>query len=298
LYGGGLRWQLPGRATVLTLDAKYMLRPDSTDLTYLLYPEQWEPEQWNGIATAQLWDRFDHHGGSMTVALRARSSAVGSGSHFGQISLTAVEEKKLGRLQLRMRLFGQFADGDLPRESALYLAGASPEEMMEDKFVRSIGFVPYDWLGYGAEVNHFQHGGGLNLRGYAGYLAPELVGEENELLFTYVGNSGWAVNGELDVDGLFPIRPRATRRWLHIDAYLFGDVGSITYLNANNNQLLTDPRADAGAGFCFTIKRWWRFSDVKPLTIRFDMPLLLSRLPAAEEDYFGFRYLVAVGRTF
>ena len=298
LYGGGLRWQLPGRATVLTLDAKYMLRADSSDLTYLQYPEQWELNRWNGIATAQLWDRFDHRGGSFTVQLRGRSSGVGSHTHFGQISLSAIEQKSLGKLQLRVRLFGQFADGEVPRESALYLAGASPEEMMEDKYVRSIGLVPYDWLGYGAEVNHFQHGGGLNLRGYAGYLAPESVGTENALLFTYVGNSGWAVNGELDVDGLFPIRPRATRRWLHIDAYLFGDIGAITYLNQNNNQLLAEPRADAGAGFCLTIKRWWRFTDIKPLTLRFDMPLFLSSLPAAEEDHFGFRYVVGIGRTF
>ena len=298
LYGGGLRWQLPGRATVLTLDAKYMLRADSSDLTYLQYPEQWELNRWNGIATAQLWDRFDHRGGSFTIQLRGRSSGVGSHTHFGQISLSAIEQKSLGKLQLRVRLFGQFADGEVPRESALYLAGASPEEMMEDKYVRSIGLVPYDWLGYGAEVNHFQHGGGLNLRGYAGYLAPESVGTENALLFTYVGNSGWAVNGELDVDGLFPIRPRATRRWLHIDAYLFGDIGAITYLNQNNNQLLAEPRADAGAGFCLTIKRWWRFTDIKPLTLRFDMPLFLSSLPAAEEDHFGFRYVVGIGRTF
>ncbi|MEZ4739918.1 MAG: hypothetical protein R2818_11335 [Flavobacteriales bacterium] len=44
---------------------------------------------------------------------------------------------------------------------------------MENKYVRSIGLVPYEWLGYGADVNSFQQGGGLGLRGYAGYLAPK-----------------------------------------------------------------------------------------------------------------------------
>ncbi len=50
--------------------------------------------------------------------------------------------------------------------------------MMENKYVRSIGLVPYEWLGYGADVNSFQHGGGLGLRGYAGYLAPEEIDGE------------------------------------------------------------------------------------------------------------------------
>lgn len=298
LYGGGLRWNLPGRATTVSLDAKYMLRADSSDLTYLQYPDQWEPNAWNGIATAQLWDRFTHRGGDLTLTLRARSSAIGSASYFGSISATAVEVKQLGPLQLRVRVHGQYGEGDIPRESALYLAGASPEEMMEDKYVRSIGLVPYDWLGYGAEANHFQHGGGLNLRGYAGYLAPERLADEPSIVYTYFGNSGYAINGELDIDGLFPFRPSFTRRWLLLDAYLFGDIGSITYLNTSNNQVLADPRADAGAGVCLTIKRWWRFTDLKPITLRFDMPLLLSAVPAAEEDHFGFRYLVGVGRTF
>ena len=31
---------------------------------------------------------------------------------------------------------------------------------MEHKSTRSAGFTPYDWLGYGADVNHFQAGGG------------------------------------------------------------------------------------------------------------------------------------------
>ena len=78
----------------------------------------------------------------------------------------------------------------------LFLAGASPEEMMENKYTRSAGFTPYDWLGYGPEVNHFQMGGGLGLRGYAGYVAPELTGN-GDLMLTYRGNSGAALNAEL-----------------------------------------------------------------------------------------------------
>jgi len=61
---------------------------------------------------------------------------------------------------------------------------------------------------------------------------------------------------------------------------------------------LAAPRADAGAGLALTIKRFGPLVDIKPLTIRFDMPMLLSALPAGEADHFGFRYVVGVGRSF
>jgi hypothetical protein len=38
--------------------------------------------------------------------------------------------------------------------------------------------------------------------------------------------------------------------------------------------------------------------DIEPITIRFDMPLFLSALPAGESDHFGFRYVVGIGRSF
>jgi aminopeptidase N len=185
-------------------------------------------------------------------------------------------------------------------ESAIYLAGASPEELMENKYVRSIGFVPYEWTGYGANVNHFHHGGGLGLRGYAGYLAPEEV-EDGQLVFTHFGNTGLSASGEVDLDGLVNFRPGKLARYLHLDVYLFGDVGMMGYRIQRNGQdllRLAKPRADAGAGIAFTIKRFGPLTDIKPLTIRFDMPLLLSSLPATEADHFGFRYVVGVGRSF
>jgi hypothetical protein len=37
---------------------------------------------------------------------------------------------------------------------------------------------------------------------------------------------------------------------------------------------------------------------VKPLTIRFDMPLFLSRTPALEPDYVKFRWVLGINRAF
>ena len=206
----------------------------------------------------------------------------------------------LGPFDLRTRAFGQYGSGSTPRESALYLAGANPEEMMDSKYVRSIGFVPYDWLGYGAGVNHFQQGGGLNLRGYAGYLAPEQDPDAQQVMTNY-GNTGVALSAELDLDGLINWRPGAFGRYVHLDAYLFGDVGSMGYRTTTQDgqQLyMATPRADAGFGAALTIKKWGPLVDLKPLTIRFDMPLVLSALPAGEAEYIAFRYVVGIGRSF
>ena len=36
---------------------------------------------------------------------------------------------------------------------------------------------------------------------------------------------------------------------------------------------------------------------VKPLVIRFDMPLLLNRPPASDEDFYQMRWLIGINKT-
>ncbi len=300
-YGGGFHWDLPDRRTSADIRLTYFLRRDSSDLTYLLYPKAWDLDRLNGALDLGLTRTYERGRTNGRLAIDLRSSAVGSASGYGQVRLTSTTSTRFAGLELRSRVMGQFGTGSTPRESALYLAGASPEEMMENKYVRSVGFVPYDWTGIGASVGHFQHGGGLGLRGYAGYLAPELV-DGDRVITTWYGNSGAAINLELDLDELVRFRPGKLAEHVHLDVYLFGDVGSMGYRTTtsggNTTLALAAPRADAGLGAAFTIKRFGPLSDIKPLTIRFDMPLFLSHLPATEQDHFAFRYVVAIGRNF
>jgi hypothetical protein len=44
--------------------------------------------------------------------------------------------------------------------------------------------------------------------------------------------------------------------------------------------------------------RWWKFSGLKPLTIRFDSPFFINRLPYAEKNYIQFRWLIGINRAF
>jgi aminopeptidase N len=299
-YGAGWHWRLPNGRTEVNAELLYFIRKDSSDLTYLLYPDQWELRSLNGALDLSVRHRYAYERGTGDLLLETRNSAVGSASGYAQVRLTAVNINDLGPIQVRTRGYGQFGTGDTPRESALYLAGASPEDMMENKYVRSIGLVPYDWVGYGANVNHFQQGGGLGLRGYAGYLAPE-EGPDGELIFTHYGNTGLAGNVEVDLDGLVAWKPGKLARYVHLDIYLFGDVGMMGYrenVNGQQRLKLAMPRADAGAGASLTIKRFGPLVNIKPLTLRFDMPLLLSSLPASETEYVAYRYVIGIGRSF
>lgn len=299
-YGAGFAWDLPNGNTTAQAEAIYFWRRDSTDLTYLIHPQEWELNALNASLNLSLRHRYSKGGTQGNLLLEARNSAPGGAMGYGWLRLTAINSNRRGPWELRTRVLAQYGSGSMPRESQLYLAGGSPEEMMENKYMRSIGFTPFDWNGYGADLTSLQFGGGLGLRGYAGYVAPE-TGADGQQVLTYRGSTGVGASAELDLDGLVRFRPGKLAQVLHLDAYLFGDAGVMGYRRVSGSgtvQELAAPRADAGAGFALTIKRWGPLTDIKPLTLRFDMPLFLSAIPAGEQDHFAFRYVVAVGRSF
>jgi aminopeptidase N len=300
-YEGGASWKIPFTGTRLYSNLKFMLRREPSDLTYLVQPGNWELHALNSTWNTGLEHDYDWRKGGGSWRADVRTAGIGAAFPYAQISGTAVNHLPLGRLGLRTRLFAQYGSGSTPRESRLYLAGASPEDMMDNKYVRSIGFVPFDWMGYGTGLNHLQQGGGLGLRGYAGYLAPETTAD-GSLILTYAGNTGAAINGELDLDGLVRFRPGKLAQYLHLDVYLFGDVGTMGYRTVTDlgtpQVKLAPPRADAGAGAALTIRKFGPLDGIKPLTIRFDMPLVLSNIPAGETEHVAFRYVVGIGRSF
>jgi hypothetical protein len=123
----------------------------------------------------------------------------------------------------------------------------------------------------------------------------------------YKGNSGASVSLELDYDKYFNIPPRGLLKNFHLDSYIFGDAGilqannpkiSETTLPIDNQTISTNVLASAGAGFALTIKRWSYFDGIKPLTIRFDMPLYLSNAPFVDENNIKFRWQLGINRTF
>lgn len=270
------------------------------------HPELSSYDKWNNTLNLEMEHNYSKGIGTGKIILGMRTSAIYSDFDYASIYMNIVQNKTLHKFDLRTRLFAQYMTGNnAAPESQLYLAGANPEEMAENKFTRSAGILPADWFSIGQNTNHFQMGGGLNIRGFAGYLMPVTQGLNQ--YFMYKGNSGASVSLELDYDKYFNIPPRGLLKNFHLDSYIFGDAGilqannpkiSETTLPIDNQTISTNVLASAGAGFALTIKRWSYFDGIKPLTIRFDMPLYLSNAPFVDENNIKFRWQLGINRTF
>lgn len=280
---------------------KSMYRANIAALNYLLFPAEWNHSKYNNTLNVGLDHHYDYPRGTGDLNLNMQSSALYSDYDYSDISLGVVNNNYLGRFNVRTRLFTQYGLGkNWAPESQLYFAGANPEELMDDKFTRSVGFFPSDWLGYGASVNHFHMGGGLNMRGYSGYLIPQEIVRDGkgDVQLVYKGTSGAAFNTEIEFNRLIPFNPRFLRNAFKVKTYLFGDAGVINYSTYYENLRFSDLRIDAGVGTTLTIQKWGPLEMINPLTIRFDMPFFLNRIPATEKDYLAFRWVLAVGRAF
>ena len=114
----------------------------------------------------------------------------------------------------------------------------------------------------------------------------------------YRGNSGAALNIELEFDRVFGIRLPKLGKTFDLKSYLFADLGTINYHRITESIRFTDVRADAGLGITLTIKKWGALEKVKPLTFRFDMPFFINRTPATEPGYVSWRWVLGINRAF
>lgn len=298
LYSGGMDFKSRKENNTVSVSFTSLYRRGLNALEYLLYDQEWRSSRYNNYLSASLEHDYNYPRGNGDIKLSLRTSSIGSIYDYSYLTLNAINKTQLGKFELRTRVFGQFATGEnFADENALYVSGTNPEGLMQDKFTRSRAYVPVEWLGYGVNTNHFQQGGGLNLRGYAGYLVPQ-EDEKGINRFVYKGTTGFSISAELNFEKLFHVAPSFTRNWLGIGMYLFGDAGTINYNTPDETLAFADIRADAGVGVTATIKKFGPLQTVKPFTIRFDMPLFLSRTPAVEPEYFQFRWVVGIGRTF
>lgn len=308
---GGFNWQINDNNSALVW-AQGMWRPDNYGLDYLTDRADWSstwhrPNTSLNFAWGHNYNYF-HGNGHYTFTFRAPFL---NGSNFAPFNysfaqLESINHNNIGKMEVRTRVFGRFGMGrSLPYESLVYMGGANPEEMMEDKYTRSVGFIPTDWQGISRyDVNHFQEGGGLNLRGYAGYYAPD-TRNGNELE-GYKGRSGASANIELGLENYMPWQPRHLKNWLHANVYAFGDAGVMemsnfflpNYYSISPTNQWSNVHVDAGAGVAFTIKNWGPFEKAKPLTLRIDLPLFLNRPPYSNDQYWTLRYVLGVNRAF
>ncbi|MEI7595171.1 MAG: M1 family metallopeptidase [Bacteroidota bacterium] len=290
---------------------KSMHRNIIEDYRYLLYPTEWSYDNikglygneygkvlYNNTININWLFRIENKKNINQLNLSMRSSVFTEDFNFSCFSFEYKNTTKIDEFMLKTRLFGQLGLGNKwATESSLYLAGGNSEEMMENKYVRSDGFVNESWLGYDIQTNHFQYGGGLNLRGYSGYYVAEPDNYGN-IESVYRGNTGFAVNSELEFDEYINPIPKKLRNTLGFNSYLFGDIGIINKNKAWENISFARFRADAGIGAALTIKKWGNIQKAEPLTIRFDAPIWLNRIPAVDKDYLMYRWVISISRAF
>ncbi len=306
-HRAGFNWRATDKNTI-QLYGLSMWRSNTNDLDYLIYPQEWSSTN-NAYNNSVNFAWTHHHvflGGDGYYTFSFRAPMLSSAFDYSYAQFEEINTYKISKLAIHTRWFGRYGKGNsLPYESLLFAAGANPEQMMDNKFSRSVGFVSNQGAISTYDVNHFQMSGGLNLRGYAGYFMPD--NSNGQQLIGYKTRSGASANVEVDVENYIPIHPRLTKNWLHANLYGFFDAGvmELAYTSPFSNYSFIQPtnnwsslHVDAGVGMAFTIKNFGVFEKAKPLTIRFDIPLFLNRPQYNNPVYSTFRYVVGINRAF
>ncbi len=204
---------------------------------------------------------------------------------------------RVGKLDLRTRGYARYNLGsDYIIEDALLLSGANAVSFMDNRLARSTSLIPDKWITFGSNPNHFHLPGGLNIRGYSGYLSGT-TSDEGKLEHHHFGNTGMAVNGELSMLRVINPVPRFLKDYLNIDMYGFYDAGIIDKASISKLPRFKRVYMDAGVGVNFTVTQWWKFDKLKPVTLRVDMPLFLNIKPYSDESHFKFRWMLGLEKV-
>lgn len=277
---------------------------DSGSTPYLLYPDAWSSfgNKRNTKISLDYTKAYNGFNSAGYFKISAVSPIFNNSFDYNYVQFETVNKQRIHKMLLSTRIFARYGAGSsIPLESALYLAGASPEEMMDNKYTRSMGFLPQNWVGYSAyNTGNFHYGGGLGLRGYSGYYAYDLRNQNQYI--AYLGKSGAAINAELDFTNYIKWKPALFKSWLKTNIYAFADAGIMQLYNTpasfSITEKISDFRADAGLGIAFTIFKWGVFDKAKPLTLRIDAPLFLNRPTYEQPQYLGSRWLLGISRAF
>jgi hypothetical protein len=247
---------------------------------------------------------YHYFTGKGDISTHLRTSMPWSDAQYGLISVNWLNKQNLGnKLEFRTRVYAAIGQGhNFPAESAVYVWGANPEDLQDNKFTRDFGSIPISDMNVATSSigGALGMGGGLNIRGMQGYMAPYSTADT--ILSFMRGNRGLSVNGELDFSRLFSFLPKISM--LSGNIYLFADAG-VMGIQSPNRTDYSGLLADAGLGMVFSVKNWnklssgkkqW-FSGSSPLNLRLDLPFFVNAVPQSEK-YFQFRWLLGINRAF
>lgn len=305
-YQLGIDWNINSKHS-FSAQVRSIYAQNEFATNYLWYGREWSSFKDNKNNHIRLGYRLAHQGfkhiGTLNVVFHAPMFT--SNYDYNYLEVTHKQVNRIDKMLLRTRIFASKGWGqNLPYESSLFLAMAAPDEMIDNKYTRTQMIAPHDWQGFNTlNTSHLHAGGGMNLRGYAGYFAYDQRDGGN--LLAYKSRSGVAINAELEFSNYIKFAPKPFKNWLKLQTYLFADAGVVELMNWQNEfeqviptQKWSDVRMDAGIGAALTITRWGKFSNASPLTIRADFPLFLNRPVFDQQKYFDFRWILGVGMSF
>lgn len=278
---------------------KAMLRDMPEDFIYLINSEEWGYRKLNSSIHFGLEHNYKYRKGLGSFLINLRTAAFTESYDFSAATLTQINKHDFWKFNLNTRFFAQIGFGSkLPSESMLYVAGANNEDLMNNKYTRSMGIVPAEWGNFGNKTNHFNSGGGLGLRGYSGYLISEQK-KDGSIRYNYKGSTGLAINTEIEFGKLFSsFNFKFLNNAIKLNPYIFGDAGMINTNLAGYSTVMSSIMADGGIGATLNILKWGNLYGIKPLTVRFDLPLFINRLPFAEKDYVQIRWILGINKAF
>lgn len=247
---------------------------------------------WDNAAFLEYSHPYKYFNGRGNIKLGLSNSGILSDYNYSEISLTVLNNTKLGKLDFRTRTYARFMDGSsIAPESALLLGGANNRELMGNKYTRSRGWIPDDWGTFARETNHWHQSGGLNLRGYTGYRATTT--QETDTFEIFGGSKGASVNAELGIGRLIGTNKLVILKRIRVNPYLFADAGIL----GNQLNQWSDLRMDAGLGTTVSYN-FRRFNKAKPIVLRIDLPLVLNRVAEEGGEYVAMRYVIGLNRAF
>jgi len=279
----------------LTLD----IRGVSRSINYLtndtILQNNWVGHKWNNTINIKYKSQIIKSKFPITLELGGRISAFLSDYSYSGAYFQLNKSINNNISTFKFRFFSQFIFGkNIAPESKLYYSSSNPEQIIDNNVSRTIGIIPLEWAKFGANINHYQAAGGLNLRGYSGYFNP--VNSDLTQYYNYYGNSGSSLNIEWDFNNSFDFVNKRINRFAHINPYLFYDGGIMSITTISKKELIFPYlRSDAGLGFVFSIYHS-KIPKANPLNIRVDFPVYLSSTPFVSKSNFEFRYIIGINK--
>ena len=292
-----LSWIKSNRKNELELFVKSIYLPSSSSIDYQLHQEVWQHRKFNNSINARHHRKLQFVKDQVTINTNARAAFFGD-YEYAYINLELLRNTPLKKFMLKTRFFIQLGQGsNWAPESKLNYSGANPEKFIDNKFLASEGLLRNQHLTPGPVVGNFHYGGGLNLRGFNGYLFPDLS-RGDSLVFSFAGSSGSSFNIELEFDRYLGLNETSLYKYLNFTSYFFADLGVMNLTSDLKEIDLSTLRMDAGIGAAITFKKFWKFQNTKPLTLRIDAPLFLNPAPYLTPDNLSFNVVFGLERAF